>query len=150
MRTIHRSCHRCPFPKPPPPLLQATAVTPPGRKPIFHMPWRLMLLAGNHQPSLKKYFKIKASNRASKVSQITNRGNRHRQCGRNLRKIPTKGFKNRLTCRHLIVLCCAWHPPGCTTQSEGAKGDVGGFHKSWLITWGWVPWGGGGGRRIEA
>ena len=39
MRTIHRSCHRCPFPKPPPPpLLQATAVTPPGRKPIFHMP----------------------------------------------------------------------------------------------------------------
>ena len=37
MRTIHRSCHRCPFPKPPP-LLQATAVTPPGRKPIFHMP----------------------------------------------------------------------------------------------------------------
>ena len=37
MRTIHRSCHRCPFPKPPP-LLQATAVTPPGRKPIFHLP----------------------------------------------------------------------------------------------------------------
>ena len=38
MRTIHRSCHRCPFPKPPP-LLQATAVTPPGRKPIFPIPW---------------------------------------------------------------------------------------------------------------
>ena len=26
------------FPNPPPPLLQATAVTPPGRKPIFHLP----------------------------------------------------------------------------------------------------------------
>ena len=40
MRTIHRSCHRCSFPKPPPPLLQATAVTPPGRKPIFPIPSR--------------------------------------------------------------------------------------------------------------
>ena len=40
MRTIHRSCHGCPFPKPPPPpLLQATAVTPPGRKPIFAIPF---------------------------------------------------------------------------------------------------------------
>ena len=38
MRTIHTSFHKCPFPKPPP-LLQATAVTPPGRKPIFPIPW---------------------------------------------------------------------------------------------------------------
>ena len=34
MRTIHRSCHRCPFPKPPP-LLQATAVTPPRAQANF-------------------------------------------------------------------------------------------------------------------
>ena len=51
MRTIHRSCHRCPFPKPPPPLLQATAVTPPGRKPIFHLPRDIVHAVGYVQCS---------------------------------------------------------------------------------------------------
>ena len=55
MRTIHRSCHRCPFPKPPP-LLQATAVTPPRAQANFPHPQTIgsfLLQRVQHEDNLR-------------------------------------------------------------------------------------------------